>query len=322
MVDIQLNWRPGIDAPKYYPICTFFGSFSTGKNEDNNSCSLAISGPENGGWGNSGLEMSTGDFVPQKLDIGWFSFAENKYFFGQFILPTDKMKTLFKEAFIRSNGNKAFYNSLITNMYPQGGIALWMSIGGVRTVEIAHFQAEETDYDWKKLYPSMLMEKEVFIKEVMDGIEGGKAYLTKHGISPEPFKTIYRTRYEYTITIDDVAHKDTIHIIAKFYNGEMDTMWGGGLTNNFFKTKALPKHLFFRWHKNGIVYFGEVYFKEQEIFEVFGEMYQTYSDTSYVLRLNPDYGTKKVTIVLISQEKKIKFKKYGKLGKSSINLNN
>lgn len=320
MSDSQLKWRPGINAPKNYPISTFSGSFISGENENNDSCGLAISGPENGGWGKSGLEMSSGDFVPERLDIGWFSFAENSYFKSEFLLPFDKMNALFQQGFTRPNGNWASYNSLITNMYPHGGVALWMSIGGVRTVEIDHFQAEETDYEWKKLYPSMLMDKDAFIEQVMDGIEGGQGYLAKHGISPEPFKTLYRRRYEYTIDIANVSHKETIHIIAKFYNGEMDTIWGEGLTNNFFKTKALPKHIFFRWQKNGIAYFGEVYFKEEEIFKVFGEMYRTYPDTSYVLRLNPDYATKKVTIVLIGQEMRFKFKKYGKLGKSSINL--
>lgn len=309
------KWRPGLNAPKFYPIRMFSGSIS-GRN-NTQICSLAIGGLQKGGWAHSGLEMSTGDFIPEKLNIGWFSFAADTYYKGQFLLPFDKMKALFQEGFTRPNGSRASYNLIITNMYPKGGVALWMSIGGVRTVEIDHFQAEETDYEWQKMYPSMLMEKDVFIKQVMDGIEGSQTYLDKHGISPEPFKTLYRKRYEYTIDIDNVSHKETIHVIAKFYNGEMDTIWGEGLINNFFKTKALPKYIFFRWQKNGIAYFGEIYFKEEEIFKVFGEMYQTYPDTSYVLRLNPDYATKKVTIVLIGQEMRIKFKKYGKLGKST-----
>lgn len=310
----ELKWRPGINAPKHYPICTFSGVFSS----DGNICRLALSGPENGGWGNSGLEMSTGDFVPKKLEIGWFSFAENTYYKGEFLLPFDKIKALFEEGFTRSNGNKASYNSIFTNMYPKGGVALWMSIGGVRTVEIAHFQAEETNYEWEKMYPFMLMEKDAFIKQVMDGIEGGQAYLAEHGVSPEPFKILYRKRYEYTIDIANVSHKETMHIIVKFYNGEMDTMWGGGLVNNYFKTKAIPKHLFFRWKKNGITYFGEVYFNEEEVFIVFDEMKAAFPDMPYQLLLKPDLSTKKVLLSLISEQKEIEFKKYGKLGKSSI----
>jgi hypothetical protein len=203
-------------------------------------------------------------------------------------------------------------------MYPKGGVALWMAIGGVRAVEIGHFQAEETTYEWKSLYPDMIKDKSVFIKEVMEGIDGGAAYLARHGISQEPYKTVYRQRHPYTVAIDGVKPSETIHIIAKFYNGEMDTIWGEELANNFFKTKAVPKHLLFRWRINGITYFGEVYFKEEEIFRVFNEMKKACPDEPYKLMLKPDLSSRKVLVSLISERKEIELKKYGKLGKSSI----
>ncbi len=309
---LQLDWEPGINAPKHYPITTVFGSFSNGEKE----CGITTGVCQYGGWGQGGMEMSSGHFVPNKLTLGWFSHAEDKFYKGEFALPVDTMEALFRQGFVSRKGSHFRYNGIIVNVYPKGGVALWMDVGGCRTVEIAHFQGKEMDYNWKSMYPNMTETREEDNRLTMQEAKGSIEYIAKHGITQEPFKTIYRQRYNYTITIDSVPNDKTLVIIPKFYNGEMDTIGGEGLENNFFKAKAVPDHIYFEWVKDNVVYYGEVYFEAKEMFELFEEMGKACPDEPYVMHLKPDYSTRKLSITLSSSSREIEIHKKGKIGKS------
>lgn len=311
---LKVEWQPGINAPTYYPIETVFGGFYA----DNRYCGIASGVLQWGGWGQPGAEMSSGFFVPDSLTIGWFSFAEDKFYRGDFKLPSDTMRALFKQGYVDRKGKFFRYNTLIVNVYPKGGVALWMQIGGRRNVEIAHFQGEEMDYDWHKMYPpDTPEEKKEYLKAIMDRIEGGAAYLAKHGVSQEPFKTVYRPRYNYTIKIDSVSHEDTEFNFPEFYNGEMDCMEGKELENIFFKTKATPKQVYFRWLRDDVVYFGEIFFDEEEIFNAFAEITGSDSDVEFVMHLKPNFATRKLHVSLRSENKEIELQQTGVMGKSS-----
>lgn len=294
---LKVEWRPGYNGPKYYPVEVVSGAFSAG----GEVCGIGTGSRQNTGWGYSGMEMSTGNFVPDHLTIGWYSFAEDKFYKGRFDLPADTMRALFKQGYHYPNGIFCTYDNLFVNMYPEGGVALWMKISGDRIVEIGHFQGVEMEYDGNSLYPSMTMDWSDFAKEVMNGIEGGAEYLAKHGVSPEPFKTVYRQRYNYTIEIDNVTHAKTESVLVDFYNGEMDIMRGDGLVDNFFKTKAVPKYISINWEQNGVVYFSKFYSPEEEIFKAFADMSTARPNEPYVLLLKPDYSRRSLTVSLRSQ---------------------
>ncbi len=311
---LKIEWRPGINAPRYYPITPVFGSFSA----EGKMCGIATGGRRSGGWGLGGMEMSTGHFVPDRLEIGWFSYAEDKFFRGDFKLPADTIRALFKQGYVDKNGKKFGYDGLIVNVYPKGGVALWMYVSGTRTVEIGHFQGEEMDYDWKSMFPDMTDTRSEFNTFVLGSIDGANEYIAQYGINPEPFKSVYRQRYNYTIEIDSVSHEDIVFVQVDFYNGEMDVMEGKELDDNFFKTKAVPNYIYFRWIKDGVVYFGEVYLQgAYEMFKVFEEMHKDCPDEPYVLYLKPDFTTRKLTASLQSQTKEIEIKQFGKIGKSA-----
>jgi len=320
---LQLKWQPGINAPKYYPAELVWGSLEAGNEKKGyKMAGLSRGGTQYDGWGEGGLEMCSGDFVPEKLDIGWFSFAENKFYRGCFQLPTDTLYALFKEGYTDIEGRRFNYNYLTVNVYPRGGVALWMQVGGRRQVEVGHFQGEEMEYDGNSLYPSMTMDWSDFAKEVMDGLEGGKEYMDKHGISQEPFKTFYRQRYNYTIEIDSLVGADTKSIQYDCYNGEIDTMEGVGLDNNYFKTKAILNYLFMYFDKDGVEYFSEFYAPEEEMFKAFADMSAARPDKPYVLVLKPDYSRRSLSVSLRSQPDangdvyEIEISKKGRTGKS------
>ncbi|WP_394698309.1 DUF2931 family protein [Labilibaculum manganireducens] len=73
--------------------------------------------------------MSSGHFVPNKLTLGWFSHAEDKFYKGEFDLPADTMEVLFKQGFTSQKGIHSRYNYLIVNVYPKGGWGGLMDAG-------------------------------------------------------------------------------------------------------------------------------------------------------------------------------------------------
>ena len=313
---LDIKWRPGINAPKYYPAELVSGGlYTNNKVEGYKSSGLTNGAFLNDGWGEGGAEMSTGHFVPEKLSIKWYSFAEDKFYMGDFKLPADTMRALFKQGFIDCDGDFFDYNWIVTNVYPKGGVALWMKVGGQRQVEIGHFQAEEIEYDGNSLYPDMTMNWSDFAKESMDDIKGAQKYLDKHGISQEPFKTTYRKRYNYTIEIDSISHAETEFILFQAYNGEQDVMEGEGLDNNFFKTKAVTKYIFPKWQKGGIKYIAKYYPNEEEILKAFADMSVLCPNQAFVLLLKPDYSTRKLKVILQSETETIELNKTGTIWK-------
>lgn len=309
--DPKVEWRPGINAPQHYPARIVSGSLTDGKN----SASITSGVARYGGWGHGGLEMSTERFIPNKLSITWFSFAEDKFYRGTFALPIDIMRALFAQGCISANGVQTRYNYIVVNVYPEGGVALWMKSSGGRVVEIDHFQAEEIEYDWRSMFNSLFSDtREDYNKFIISVAEGAADYIAQHGVSPEPFKTVYRQRYNYTIVIDGITHADTGGLAVDFYNGETDMISEEELENNFFKTKAVPKYIYADWLENGVCYFGEITFDEEEIFKAFNDMSLACPDEPYVLYLKHDYSMRRLSVSLRSKTKEIEIEKTGKVG--------
>ncbi|WP_282036621.1 DUF2931 family protein [Saccharicrinis aurantiacus] len=317
----EIKWRLGINAPKYYPITIASGSLSNGRK----SAPLTTQARVNDGWGQGGLEMSTSYFIPNKLTVKWFSYAEDKFFGGSFKLPEDTLRTLMKQGYLKDKRILLGYAYLYVNMYPQGGVALWAKAPGRRAVEIAHFQAEEIDYDWKSMYPSSMQTTRAEYKAmVMADTPGAEAYIAKHGFSQEPFKTVYRQRYNYTIAIESIPFSQTEFIQFESFNGEMDSMEDEELESNFFKTKAVPKKIFFRWREDMVVYFGDIIFNEEEIFKAFTTISSECGKEPFVLYLKPDFSTGKLGVCLRGYNEEtgdpveVQIEKAGRIGKSSM----
>ena len=105
--------------PEVYPTWVINGGFNAG----DKYASLPTDGYLNQGWGETDLTMGTGNFVPEVLSFTWFSVVENKFYKGEFKLPSDTLKALLEEGFMASYGQHENYDIILVNMAP-GGITL------------------------------------------------------------------------------------------------------------------------------------------------------------------------------------------------------
>jgi hypothetical protein len=110
------------------------------------------------GWGNGNGVWAVGEDmrkVPERMQLTWFSYTENKFYTGNFELPQQKMYNLFKGNYgkgKRPNGEEydLKFNELTVGLAPQGMATLWMS--GLAQVEIGTFQAHETNIHWENFH--------------------------------------------------------------------------------------------------------------------------------------------------------------------------
>ncbi len=302
---LSIEWQPSVNAPKLYPAFVYSGDFMCG----DKFSSLPTDGFLNNSWGETGLTMGSGDFVPDSLSIIWFSVVENKFFKGEFQLPTDTMQALFNEGVMASYGILEPYNRLIVNMAPGGMVVLWMMAANERKVEIGRYQASETEVEWKEVMPDGEQDRNKYVKDALAEFPEIVKIVKEKSIQFGLFDS-YRIRYPWKPILILSEGDETEGIGVKFYNGECDYMWGEGLKKNFFTQKALPRTMYFRWHdKDGKLFGADVDFDEKEVFEAYKKMYKKDKEQETDLVFIPDKDYNKLNVYLRNKTEEIWLRK-------------
>jgi hypothetical protein len=113
-----LEYASGICAPKLYPVEVYTGDFYT----SNDWLPLTNGGIVEIGWGNNGMNMSRSGIIPTGFKVTYFAYMENKFYTGNFALPSDTIRSLFKEGITVYRSKKHdTYDAMILGMAPGGG---------------------------------------------------------------------------------------------------------------------------------------------------------------------------------------------------------
>lgn len=98
-----------------------------------------------GNWTGSGVGWAVGDTmqaVPDSLELRWFSYTEDKFYEGHFLLPQQRIYNLLKQGYWDSNFTKYdTYNGFTATVLPTGGVVVWLT--GGNSVFIGRYQATE-----------------------------------------------------------------------------------------------------------------------------------------------------------------------------------
>lgn len=107
-----------------------------------------------GSWGASGTLWAVGDEqqpAPARLRMLWFSYAEDKFYEGDFALPQAKIHELLKQGYWNMEKQQpGTYNSLIVCTIPRGGVVVWL--GGTNQTLVGRFQGQPSTVDFKQFY--------------------------------------------------------------------------------------------------------------------------------------------------------------------------
>jgi hypothetical protein len=149
----EYEWSADISAPREYPIEVYTGAVG-------GYFFSQMGGFTNAGWGNAGSVNFIKAPLPDSFDMTWLSYVDDKFYTGEWKLPTEKIQQLFDEGFYSKIGEKVVtepYKYINIGFAPKGMVIVWVA-GNGRQVEVARFQAHET-----VINPKLITEDEKYM---------------------------------------------------------------------------------------------------------------------------------------------------------------
>jgi hypothetical protein len=105
-----------------------------------------------GDWGLSHIGWGEGDPmqpVPDSLWVRWFSYPEDKFYEGHFLLPQQRLHTLLKQGYWNTDDKRHdTYHTLTLCLLPTGVVVVWLT--GQNQVLVGRYQGHEIYYDFKR----------------------------------------------------------------------------------------------------------------------------------------------------------------------------
>lgn len=269
------EWLPSECAPMGFPVEILSGKFVS---SDGDTQYIPDGIPVDNGWGKEGSVHVVGEErkpIPQRLDITWFSFREDRFYAGSFVLPQDRIAALFDEGFVSPlTGERITYNILLVGLAPGGGVALW-AMGPQVITEIAFLQAEEADVPWTDLIDNEDYPRERYVGMVLERSLGPdfETKINAAGIPSDLWSVRYRTKYRWYPSV--ITASSVIDVLVSYFNGEREYL-GRGADEAFARAgRPVPSGMEVRWVSSEKTRFAaEVAFDEEEIFAAFAKLAQ------------------------------------------------
>ncbi|UWY27569.1 DUF2931 family protein [Flavobacterium sp. TR2] len=268
----NFSWAVTVTAPFNYPIEIHRGYLG---NDKKMMAAFISTGLTEDGWVYDGDALSGGNEIPTLLSLTWISYAEKKFWKIETSIDKttqDKIRQLFEEGYMRKakNGKLSHitYKKITVGLAPGGTVVLWLS-GLNKKVEIAHYQAVETDVSANEFYrnPRELTQQEFYDYYYDASIsKETQAYIKRNGVPVKLWKE-FRTRYNYRFNIHFYkADKESSDRETEYVNGEKEIMSVEDL--NAYQTKPLPSYCRF-WFSQ---YNAEAEFDGEEVLKAFKKL--------------------------------------------------
>ena len=108
-----------------------------------------------GDWGESAIHWALSDELlpaPEHLELLYFSYAEDRFYEGQFWLPQAQLQAWLQAGYWDTDANEpATYDELVVCVLPRGAVVLWLA-GVGQQVLVGRFQAGEVAVDFRQYY--------------------------------------------------------------------------------------------------------------------------------------------------------------------------
>jgi hypothetical protein len=304
-VSKPLEYAAGICAPELYPVRVHRGDFYTA----DDWLPLPNGGFVEEGWGDNGMNMSRSSIIPTGFKVTYFAYMENKFYTGNFAIPSDTIRSLFKEGMIDYLTKKYdTYRAMIVGMAPGGGLVVWMR-GFDKQVEIGRYQATETDMVWESFIPRTGRTRDEFVKVTIDDTPLAKANFQKNGLMLGLWDT-YRIKYSWRPKFEFPEGSISETIRLKMYNGEYELLWGDALTNNLFIKRAITYNAHTSWtDETGKKFGAHINFDEKEIFDAYNLIYRDNKEQDAELVIKYNDTRTSLEIYLRSKSEEIELEK-------------
>ena len=303
----KYQWLPSESAYHSYPMQIVKGDFIF---KDRSTIYLPAGKVVNNGWGEIGSNHLVGDKLkplPCELKLSWFSYTEDKFYAGDFTLPFDKIKALFKAGVLSSStGQKISYETIIVGLAPGGCVSIWLETEGL-VLEVATFQASEVKLDWKSVLDNEHVSRKDYIHMVLEEALGqdGLVELKIKGI-PENLSEVHRKQYDWA---PEVAGAKLLALKLKTNNGEYET-FNSLVGPRDRVNRAVPKTIYLDWQDaQGAKFTFEAELSEGEAIQAYDKLGTGKENVKMKLLLEISQKTHDLEISLMSQQYLLKLER-------------
>jgi hypothetical protein len=241
------DWSTSSSAPTGTPMWIVAGGFSAG---DESMSGIPTNTSTHDGWGVSNSAHVGGPDrkrAPDRLEVLFYSWIEDRFYQGDFKLPQDRIAQLLREGLVEGKGKVVGeLSSFTVGVTPGGGVAVWVGLPE-RDVEVFFGQATPVTSDWHDtLGLPRDLDKRKFIEESLaDAAKRDPLVTAMRAKLPIERWAEFRTRYRWRLRFDGVSDPTDVYVPG-FVNGESDRSWRdtpfGGATGS---VGAAPTRLIF-----------------------------------------------------------------------------
>ncbi|ROI06362.1 DUF2931 family protein [Chryseobacterium sp. G0240] len=267
MNDVYM-YETGSGCDDNYPIDTYRQVMYS---KDNEMINIDGLGFQRGPWGNGGVIYVKNEKqdkkLPATMKVGYYSYTEDKFYEGDFTLPTEKIKEYLTEKsddpeYAGKNnkdskdGTFHKYNRIEVGFTLGGMVVLWMKGENAQKV-LATFYAKEAFPEWNSVFEdSDRKEKveyglnnDVYTPKVKNEI------LTK--TLPLGLWQKYDDRFNWSCNVALPGGGKLESISMKMINAEIETLYKPDQGNH---KRAVPYNIEFFWSLNGKSYNSRIVF--------------------------------------------------------------
>jgi hypothetical protein len=266
----KYDWLPSESAHEKYPMQIVKGDLIL---KDGTSIYIPDRRIVYNGWGVVGSTHIVGDklkALPTRLNITWFSYTEDKFYAGTFVLPSDRIELLFKNGIKNPRtGRNITFQTIIVGMAPEGAVSVWLETESL-VLEVATFHASEAKIDWKALLDNDRVSRKQYIDIMLkEALSPNELITLKAEGIPKGLSETHLKQYEWK---PKVVGSKLLAMKLKTNNGEYETFSLLQDTNPR-SNRAVPNTIYLDWQDTfGIKYTTIINFDENETFRAFQKL--------------------------------------------------
>ena len=144
----RFDLTAGPAAAEGYPMEVIEGRFITSDGKSFPVSPIFLEGD----WGSSNTTTVSGDGTapaPDSLEVRWFSYPEDKFYEGHFLMPQKRIYDLLKQGYWNTRTKKhETYDEMTLCILPKGVVVVWLS--GQNKVLLGRYEGREIDFDFKR----------------------------------------------------------------------------------------------------------------------------------------------------------------------------
>lgn len=267
----RFEWLTTETAPRDYTMKIISGTFYY--HDEKGGLYVPDAAHINPGWGKGVSNHVVGeDFkaLPDRLDIRFFSFTENKMYQGSFDLPYETILMWFKKG-VAQNAEHPVFNTIMVGVAPGGAVAVWVT--GAETREVFFGQAEPYEGVLTNSLNHVIDDRDEFVRSVLEYSLTPEmlADIKKNGIPAGKWNG-YRKPYQWLPTF--VQAQRPKYVSVGFYSGERYKINFPLDDDVINESRRVPSQIAFAYLIAGekMPDFYTVRFNETEIFAAFDKL--------------------------------------------------